>query len=120
MWRSMLAIVGLLTVAATAQADTHFFEAAGTLKPDGQVFYPLALKQGVFTYITVTGSGKSDIDCYLLVKPEANKAWHVLGLDEADKDACYLGGYIKTDKPLKLWIRNNGTAVDQYSVVVDQ
>ena len=54
-----------LTFTLIGRADSHFFETTGTLKPDAQAFYPLALKQGVFTYITVDGNGKSDLDCYL-------------------------------------------------------
>jgi hypothetical protein len=116
-----VAIVSMaLTLAASAQADSHCFQAAGTLKPNAQAFYPLTLQQGVLTLITVNGNGKSDLDCYLLVKAEEGKAWHVLGKDESDLDSCSIGGYIKTDKPLKLWVLNNGTGSDTYTVTVDQ
>jgi hypothetical protein len=109
-----------LTFTIAGRADGHLFQASGTLKPDAQAFYPLDLKQGVFTYISVEGNGHSDLDCYLLTQPEPNKAWHILGSDESNKDSCAIGGYINTDKPLKLWVRNNGSQVDSYSVVIDQ
>jgi hypothetical protein len=109
-----------LTFALTGRADGHLLQASGTLKPDAQVFYPLPqLKRGELLSISAIGSG-GDLDCYILIKGPSDKVWHILALDERETDSCSIRIYPQTDFPSKLWLRNNGSKNDSFSVVLDR
>lgn len=93
-----------------------FYQGQHTLAPGKQQVIDLAhlSKQGHVMSINVAGSGAGDIDCYLLVNHR------IITKDEGNADACYLGMYVGTDEPIKLWIVNRGSYNTQYQVRVEE
>jgi hypothetical protein len=124
MLRAVVVSVAMMLVAGNVKADdnTHLLQKSGDLKPNGQVIFSLPqLKRGELLSTYVEGTNKDgDLDCYILIKGPSDKAWHILALDESNKNSCSIRIYPQTDFPVKLWILNNGTKIDSFSVVVDQ
>ena len=122
MLRVAIVSMAMMLVAGTAQADDYTLLAkVGSLKPNGQVIFPLTnIKHGELLTVTAEGSGKGDIDCYLITKDPTDKAWHVLALDERTDDACSIRVYPLTSNPIRLWILNQENKPNTFTVTVDQ
>ena len=111
MWTQLMAA----TVALFMQAPLHFYQAEASLAPNQQQvidLQPAKLKEVL--YVQVQGSGGGDLDCYLLVNHR------IVSKDEGNADMCYLGMYVNTNKPIKLWIVNHGKYPTHFQARVDQ
>lgn len=98
-----------------AAAVFLFYQGQHTLAPGKQQVINLPLAHhGHVMSVKVTGSGSGDLDCYLLVNHR------IITKDEGNADACYLGMYVGTDEPIKLWIVNRGSYKTQYQVRVEE
>jgi hypothetical protein len=99
-----------------AAAVFLFHQGQHILAPGKQQVINLPLAQhGHVMSVTVTGAGSGDLDCYLLVNHG-----HIITKDEGNADSCYLGMYVGTDEPIKLWIVNRGEYATQYQVRVEE
>lgn len=98
-----------------AAAVFLFHQGQHTLAPGKQQVINLPLAQhGHVMSVAVTGSGSGNLDCYLLVNHR------IVTKDEGNSDSCYLGMYVGTDEPIKLWIVNHSDYKTQYQVKVEE
>jgi hypothetical protein len=115
MWIQLTALTTAILLQISMQAPLHFLQEEKSLAPDQQQVVQLQpVKYGKMLWVQVDGSGAGDLDCYLLVNHR------IVSKDEGIADMCYLGMYVNTDQPIKLWILNNGKHTTKYVMRADQ
>jgi hypothetical protein len=112
MWTQLMAAATAALFMQSLPTPIHFYQ---VLAPGKQQVISLPSTQhGHVLSVHVLGSGAGDIDCYLLINHR------IVTKDESNADMCYLGMYVGTEEPIKLWIVNRGDYATKYQVNVDQ
>jgi len=116
---TFLAIMLALTFKTDLLPLAHLYQNIDTLIPNAQRLVDLPVKKDLALKLTVDGSNRGDVDCYVLEHNHHGYGWVIVSKDESALNQCRLT-YTPTTDLVRVWVVNHGSYPTNYDLVVDQ